>query len=155
MISNKIKYLCFLVILTFAASCNSPMYQIIEVEEPVEEVKREPDPPVSEVKEEIPEEKVETPSESKYTEKEVISRVYIIQIGAFNEERRAYSLMKRAQKKLVNEDIYYKDVDGLYKVRFGNFASKEVAIQFLPVVQHAGYMDSFVVELTNVKIEKR
>jgi cell division septation protein DedD len=112
-------------------------------------------PQTSEVKEEVPEVKEEAPPEPKYSEKEVISRVYIIQIGAFNVERRAYSLMKRAQKKLVNEEIYYKDVDGLYKVRFGNFASKEAAIQFLPVVQNAGYTDSFVLELVSVKVEKR
>ncbi|MCI0449590.1 MAG: SPOR domain-containing protein [Chlorobi bacterium] len=154
MIQSKIKYFWLLLILAFVSSCNSPMYQIIEVEEPVEEVKKEPEP-VSDVKEQTTEVKTETPSEPKYTEKEVVSRVYIIQIGAFNEERRAYSLMKRAQKKLVNEEIYYKDVDGLYKVRFGSFASKEAAINFLPVVQNAGYMDCFVVELTSLKVEKR
>lgn len=155
MIQSKIKYFWLLLILAFVSSCNSPMYQIIEVEEPVEEVKKEPEQPVSEVKEEPKEEKTETPSEPKYTEKEVVSRVYIIQIGAFNEERRAYSLMKRAQKKLVNEEIYYKDVEGLYKVRFGSFGSKEAAINFLPLVQNAGYMDCFVVELTSLKVEKR
>ncbi|MBL8017024.1 MAG: SPOR domain-containing protein, partial [Ignavibacteria bacterium] len=55
------------------------------------------------------------------------------------------------KNKLSGQEIYYKDIDGLYKVRLGSFSSKEDAIGFLSNAKNAGFPDSFVVELTYVK----
>lgn len=134
--------------------CNSTIYEIIEVEEVVED-KVEPKteaPPVTEV----PEIKEETkPSENKFVEKNVVSRSYVIQIGAYNDEMNAERFMNSAKKKLVNEELVLKNVDGLHKIRLGNFATKDEAINYLSNILSAGFRDCFVVELTYIKQENK
>lgn len=134
--------------------CNSSIYEIIEVEETVE-VKEEPKqeaPPVTD----IPEIKEETkPSENKFVEKNVVSRSYVIQIGAYLDVVNAERFMRSAQKKLTKEELVLKNVDGLHKIRLGNFSTKEDAINYLNNILSAGFRDCFVVELTYIKQETK
>lgn len=134
--------------------CNSSIYEIIEVEETVE-VKEEPKqeaPPVTD----IPEIKEETkPSENKFVEKNVVSRTYVIQIGAYLDVVNAERFMRSAQKKLTKEELVLKNVDGLHKIRLGNFSTKEDAINYLYNILSAGFRDCFVVELTYIKQETK
>lgn len=124
--------------------CNSAIYEIVEVEETVE-IKQEVKQPVSEIKEDT------KPIDNKFSEKQVVSRTYVIQIGAFTDEENAEKFTRLAKNKLNGQEIYYKDIDGLYKVRLGSFNSKEDAIGYLTSAKNAGFQDSFVVELTYIK----
>lgn len=169
---SRLLYISSLLLLfALYAGCNSTLYDIIEVEEPVE-IKPDIKTPETDIKSDFEENKSlaesteiestsketsteSTQQESKFSDKDVISQIYVIQIGAFNKESNASRFTYRAQKKLNNPEIYLKDYDdGLYKVRFGSFTSKTEAINFLSVVQAAGYMDSFVVEVTTIKVLK-
>ncbi len=145
---KKIFYTAAFISAFFFAACNSSIYEIVEVEEPVE-IKEEPKQqnPVSEIKEDT------KPSENKFSEKSVVSRTYVIQIGAFNDETNAEKYSNTAKSRLSGSDITVKNIDGLYKIRLGNFNNKDEAINFLQKAKDAGYGDSFVVELTYVKIE--
>lgn len=147
---KKILFSAAFVSALFFAACNSAIYEIVEVEEPVE-IKEEPKQqnPVSEIKEDT------KPSENKFSEKSVVSRTYVIQIGAFNDEGNAEKYSRTAQNKLSGSEITVKNIDGLYKIRLGNFNNKDEAINFLQKAKDAGYGDSFVVELTYVKMESK
>lgn len=139
-------------ILTFAilTGCNSSIYEIIEVEETVE-IKEEPkqETTITEIKEDT------KPSENKFSEKNIISRSYVIQIGAFNIEENAERFINSAKKKLSENELTLKNIDGLYKIRFGNFSSLDEAIKYLNTTIAAGFGDSFVVELTYIKQENK
>ncbi|MEO8514647.1 MAG: SPOR domain-containing protein [Ignavibacteria bacterium] len=161
---NKIPgYLIFVLMLLTYAGCNSPIYEIVEVEEPVE-IKEEKKSPVSEIKEDPltqdkenlnNQEKTENKSEdSKFSEKDVVSRTYVIQIGAFNRERNAQRYYNSALVRLPSENIILKNIDGTYKLRLGNFNDKQEAINYLDKIKAAGYSDCFVLELTYVKTQK-
>jgi|SRR4030095_5159417 len=158
--------------------CNSTLYDIVEIEEPVEikpEVKttendiksdietstlsestsKESTTPESSSLESTSNNTELNPSVNKFSDKEVISQKYVIQVGAYNQMSNASSCERRAQNKLAGQDVYMKEYeDGLYKVRFGNFASKTEAINYLSVVQKAGFSDSFVLEVSTVKVAK-
>lgn len=162
----------FMTLFLVYTGCNSPIYEIVEVEEPVVEVpkkvdesgkteetskvdesiteiKEEVKSPVSEIKEES------KPNDNKFSEKQVVSRSYAIQLGAYIDESNAQKCNNRANRKLSRNDIILKNIDGLYKIRFGNFSSKEEAINFLSVTMGAGFYDSFVVEVTTLKPENK
>ena len=134
----------FIVLFIAFTGCNSTIYEIIEVEEPVE-IKEEVKSPVSEIKEDP------TPTENKFSEKQVVSRSYVIQIGAFNDEANAEKFSNSAKTSLSGQDITLKNIDGLYKIRLGGFNNKEEAIEYLNTAKDAGFSDSFVVELTYLK----
>lgn len=140
-----------LIFLLQLAGCNSSIYEIVEVEEPVE-IKEEVKPPVAETQEEIKEEP-KLP-DNKFTDKQVVSKNYVVQIGAFSEELNASKYTRKAKQSYPGEDIYYKDIDGLFKVRLGNFDSKTDAITMMEKLKSTGFPDSFVVELTYMKVEK-
>lgn len=130
------------------SGCNSAIYEIVEVEEPVE-IKEEVKPPVTEIKEDT------KPPENKFSEKQVVSRMYVIQVGAFNDEANAEKYSNNAKLKLTGHEVTLKNIDGLYKIRLGNFTSKEDAINYLKTAKDAGFTDSFVVELTYLKQENK
>ena len=135
----------------FYFGCNSTIYEIVEVEEPVE---IKPEKTFNnDIKEEISEEPKFT--ENKFTDKQMISKTFAIQIGAFNEESNASRFTDQARKKISNSEIYFKDIDGLFKVRLGNFSSKTDAISILEELQAKGFNDSFIVELTYYKVENK
>lgn len=138
----------FIVLFLVYSGCNSAIYEIVEVEEPVE-IKEEVKPPVTEIKEDP------KPQDNKFSEKQVVSRMYVIQIGAFNNEANAEKYSNNAKTKLAGHDITLKNIDGLYKIRLGNFNNKEEAINYLNTAKDAGFTDSFVVELTYLKQENK
>lgn len=143
--------LSFVFLLFLYMGCNSSIYEIVEVEEPVE-IKEEIKPPVADTQEEIKEEP-KLP-DNKFPDREVVSKNYVVQIGAFSEEINADKYTKKAKMTYPGEEIYYKDIDGLFKVRLGNFDSKTDAIRMMEKLKSTGFTDSFVVELTYMKIEK-
>lgn len=149
MLKNIIKVFFIIVLFALYTGCNSAIYEIVEVEEPVEEIKEEVKPPVTEIKEDT------KPTENKFSEKQVVSRNYVIQIGAFNDEVNAEKFTNSAKNKLSGMDIIVKNIEGLYKIRLGNFTSKEDALSFLNKAKDAGFGDSFVVELTYLKQENK
>ncbi|MDR2870674.1 MAG: SPOR domain-containing protein, partial [Deferribacteraceae bacterium] len=51
---------------------------------------------------------------------------YVIQAGAFKSADNAATLTDELEDSNL-EPYYFKDADGLYKVRFGNFATSEAA----------------------------
>jgi cell division protein FtsN len=56
---------------------------------------------------------------------------------------------------MINQEIYYKNVGGLYKVRVGSFNVLSDAVSLLEQMKSLGFNDSFVVELTYLQtIEK-
>jgi len=128
--------------------CNSSIYEIVEVEETVE-VKEELKLPEADIKEDT------KPPEGKINESQVVSRNYVVQIGAFSDELNAEKFTTTAKENLGGEEIYYKDIDGLFKVRLGNFSSRTDAIAKMQKLKESGYTDSFVVELTYMKIENK
>ena len=131
--------------------CNSPIYEIVEVEEPIE-IKEEPkqeSPPLSDIKEDT------KPSENKFSEKNVISKSYIIQIGAFNDEKNADRYYNKAKQSFDGMDLTVKNIEGLYKIRLSGFSSRDEAISFLQKTRDAGFSDSFVVELTLIQSENK
>jgi SPOR domain len=138
------------------AGCNSATYEIIEVEEEVE-IKEEMKTVDSDIKtenftSETPVENKEP--ETRYTEKQVISRTYVIQIGAYISEYSAEKLVRRASTKIADPNISYKFVDGLYKVRLSReFQDKNEAIEYLKTIWALRFGDSFVVEVTRVRTE--
>jgi cell division septation protein DedD len=144
------RILSLVLIITLYTGCNSAIYEIVEVEEPVE-IKPEKSP-ITDIKEDIKEEPKIT--ENKFTDKQLVSKTYSIQIGAFNQENNASQFTDNARNILSGQEIYYKDIEGLYKVRLGNFTSKAEAIAFLGKIQENGFSDSFIVELTYYKVEK-
>lgn len=139
----------FLVLITiFYFGCNSTIYEIVEVEEPIE-IKPEKSP-TADIKEDI----TELPTENKFTDKQMVSKTFAIQIGAFNNEENASNFTDNAKNVMINPDIYFKNIDGLYKVRMGNFSSKFDALNYLEMLKQRGFADSFIVELTYYKVEK-
>jgi len=145
-----LKSILLLSIFILYTGCNNTLYEIEEVEEVVE-IKEDVKSPTAstDIKEDV-----KLPEETKLGDKEIVSKTYIIQIGAFNIEENAVKYTNNAKNQLSDNNIYYKNINGLYKVRFGNFASKTDAISFLEKLQSGGFSDSFVVELTYVKTEK-
>ena len=139
--------LLILVILIYSG-CNSPTYEIIEVEEPIE-IKEETRPPVTEIKEEI------KPPENKFTEKTIVARNYIVQIGAFSSKGNASKFTDYAKSKITGEEIVLREDDGLYKVRLGNLGSKTDALELLKKIKEMGFTDSFLIELTYLKQENK
>lgn len=135
------------------SGCNSAIYEIIEVEEPVE-IKPEKTE-VADIKEDIKEEVKEEPKEEpKYTEEQLVSKTFAIQIGAFNRERNATNFTKKARRNLTDYEIYCKDIDGQYKVRLTNtFKTVEEATPLLETLQARGFTDSFILELKYYKVE--
>jgi cell division septation protein DedD len=130
--------------------CNSTVYDIEEIEEKVDVVKPDTNSVTSndEIKQDLKSDS-KIP-ENKFTDKQVISREYAIQIGAFEKENNAFSFTEKA-KNIIQQSVYYKKYEGLYKVRIGNFNNVDDAAGFLEKIKNLGYSDSFVVELTYIQ----
>jgi cell division protein FtsN len=154
---TTIKLIFLGIIMAFYAGCNSATYEIIEVEEVVD-IKPEKST-ISDIKEEptttensVSENKV---NDNKFTDKQMTAKIFAIQIGAFNREDNASSFTDKAKNKLAGEDVSYKNVEGLYKVRLGSFNNVSDAAALLQIIQQKGFTDSFIVELTYYKVENK
>ncbi len=147
---NKILriYAFLMLVVLVYSGCNSPTYEIIEVEEPIE-IKEETKTPVTEIKEDI------KPPENKFNEKTVIARNYIIQIGAFNDVVNASKFTQYAKSIIGEDEVSYKENDGMYKVRLKPLDSRMEALELLNKVKDLGFMDSFLIEITYLKQENK
>ena len=125
----------------FSSSCNSTGYEIEEEENT--------DAPKTETKPDIKQD-VETP---KTDIKQEINRdsktnatSFAIQIGAFSIESNAIDFSMKA-KKVLNYDLDWYLIDGVYKVRLVNSYSRAEALSILNKVIEAGFKDSFIVQV--------
>lgn len=164
MIKTIYKLIILTVLCVFLYSgCNSAIYEIIEVEEPVEEIAEEKTTSeeitaVTEETKEEPKDEIKLESsitDNKFTDKQQIAKTYAIQLGAFNGEENASRLTINAAKRLSEYQVYYKDIEGLYKVRFGNYNNLDEAKILLEEIRQRGFKDSFIVELTYYKVDNK
>ena len=146
-----------LTLMLLVFGCNSTVYEIEEIEEKVEISTTPADTNIlaqnnNEIKEDLKSES-KIP-DNKFTDKQVVARIYSVQIGAFLNEDNASNFTQSA-KKQIDQSVYYKKYDGLYKVRFGSYNSVSEAINILEKLKNMGYSDSFVVELTYVQSQEK
>lgn len=77
---------------------------------------------------------------------------YTIQVGAFSHLDNAVRLMQSLQREGLDA-YYFKHSSGLFKVRFGDFTSREEAKQRAIVLRQGGTIDSFyIVKPTEYKV---
>lgn len=151
-------------------SCGSKGYEIeqVEMEVPADTQKsasnwvledskkplayENPDPKSSESKssiegqqEKIKENLFERNIEKERTEIRTTNKgVFTIQIGAFIMQSNAMNWLSSAKGRL-SYDVSYKLVDGLYKVRAGEFASRSDALNVIDMIRKAGFGDAFII----------
>ncbi len=73
---------------------------------------------------------------------------FIVQIGAFampDNFERFYA----TAKSVVGDEIYYKVINNLYKIRLGNYSNKADALITLERMKNLGYFDAFIVTVIN------
>jgi len=139
--------------------CNSTIYDIEEIEEKVEvSTYSKPDSSFmtentnDEIKQDLKQDNKIL--DNKFTDKQVVARVFAIQIGAFLNEDNASNFTDEA-KELIDQTVYYKIYDDLYKVRIGNFNNMNEAAEIMEKLRNLGYLDSFMVELTYVQTQEK
>src|SRR5512145_409229 len=71
---------------------------------------------------------------------------HTIQAGAFADVQNAVRLTEKLKGQGLDA-TYFKASDGLFKVRFGNFSSKELARARAQALQRAGIIEEFYVVL--------
>lgn len=137
-------FICF--ILLFLAGCNSAGYEIEELIDPVDtvktavntEIKKDLEPQVAEIKEEIG---------GKESDRKIDSKLYTIQIGAFENEKNAREFTEKAKTRL-QYGFHYELNGGLYKVRSSNMSQETNPETVFRKIREAGYIDSFMVEVS-------
>ena len=122
-------------------SCGSSAYDIEDVKNPPDAARTVPKP---EIREETAQPEPEV-KEKISTVETKIDVIYTIQLGAYTLESNALEILSRARN-VFSEDVYYKLLGGLYKVRLGSFTTLPEAFTFLNKVKDAGFLDSFVAE---------
>jgi len=73
---------------------------------------------------------------------------YRVQIFAFSDRERAEAAKEEAQH-ILNQPVYVEHIpgfDGEYKVRVGDFVSRDEAIKYRDYLRRKGYPDAFIVE---------
>jgi hypothetical protein len=78
--------------------------------------------------------------------KTIAAMGYTIQAGAFVKVENAVRLTEKLKSQGL-EATYFKAPDGLFKVRFGNFVSKDQARQRAQTLQNAGIIEAFYIVL--------
>ena len=139
------KYLSLFVVFSFFSflyySCSSTSYDLENVEEEPDTIHIASN---SEIKQEVEQPKLEIIEEpSTLLKAENVK--FTIQIGAYQFESNAMSVMNKA-KALFNYDINYYYAGGLYKVRLGVFDSRADALTVLNKIQSTGFTDSFILK---------
>lgn len=142
----------FAVIFVFTlCSCRSTSYDYEEVEEEYVEI------PVSKTDNAGVDSKNQDVSYSESSQKETVLKEsvskessgavsYTVQIGAFTNEQNATEYFNKAKSKLPY-DITMKNINGLYKLRIGNFANRDEAYKMLDKIRELGFDDSFMVKI--------
>jgi cell division septation protein DedD len=73
---------------------------------------------------------------------------FIVQIGAFVMPSNFQRFYEEAKYRLGN-DVYYEQINNLYKIRIGRFNTKGEALNYLETVIRQGYPDAFVITVKN------
>jgi hypothetical protein len=82
---------------------------------------------------------------SKYSFKTPLARIqYTIQVGAFSNIENAIRFTEKLRRQDINA-YHFLHPSGLYKVRFGNFTSKETAVQRAMALVHKGIIRNFYI----------
>lgn len=131
-------------ILWIFSSCNSTGYEIEEVEDYSDstvissrnEIKQEVEQPKVEIKTDPVEKKSPEITESK---------IYIVQVGAFENEYNAAAFTNKIKNEL-NISISYKLINGLFKVRTVEFTRIDDAASLLSKIKESGYEDAFITD---------
>jgi|SRR4030095_625669 len=79
---------------------------------------------------------------------EVVLKTYAIQLGAFSDESNAQAFMEKAKQVLKMPGIYYKNVDGIFKIRIGNFNSLDETFSIHTKISSEGFTDTFITDLS-------
>lgn len=127
--------------------CNSTIYDIEEIEEPTE-IKSDLQKAENEIKEDINSEAKLSDNkikDTKFKDKQFSTFIYTIQIGSFKDENNAIRFTGSARNILNNENVYYNNIEGLYKVRTGVFNNPMDAGNELMRIKNAGYSDSYII----------
>jgi len=143
----------------FLTGCNSTTYDIIEVEEVVTEpVSKKPDTIATneftstDIKQDLkPDSKL---NETSLGDKQLVSKSYTVQIGAFINESNAVKYLNSANKKIPGE-FYYKQIEGLFKIRIGNYNQKSEAYDMLEKLHSYGFSDSFIIETKYYQLQPK
>jgi len=87
---------------------------------------------------------------SKYSFKTPLARIrYTIQVGAFSNIENAIRFTEKLREQDINA-YHFLHSSGLYKVRFGNFASRTTAVQRARALVHTGIIrDYYIVSPKN------
>ncbi len=89
-------------------------------------------------------------SPSKYSFKTSLARIqYTIQAGAFSNIENAIRFTEKLRQQDINA-YHFLHPSGLYKVRFGDFASKTAAIQRARSLVHRGIIRNFYIVPPNI-----
>jgi len=83
------------------------------------------------------------PSET-FSQKTILQLGYVIQVGAFSLLDNAVRLVESLQNKGL-EAYYFPHESGLFKVRFGNYPSRELAKKTATELYTAGYIEDYYI----------
>ncbi|MCX7982725.1 MAG: NlpC/P60 family protein [Syntrophales bacterium] len=92
----------------------------------------------------VPSPEVPPPRMKKPIKKELPRMGYSIQTGAFSQAENAVTLMETLRGQGIDA-TYFRDRDGLYKVRFGNYKKKEDAFSVAAILKSMGVIGDFYV----------
>jgi hypothetical protein len=68
---------------------------------------------------------------------------FTVQIGAFANESNFQRFYENA-KRVIGNNVYYRIINSIYRIRIGEFNSKSEALKLLEKVKALGYFDAFV-----------
>jgi septal ring-binding cell division protein DamX len=101
-----------------------------------------PTPPTTEVEEATP----TPPTEVKETAPSKPLYGYRVQILATSNKEKADMFAKEAQARFKDQKVYVEFISPYYKVRIGDFLTREEAEAFRAKAKSLGYFDAFIVE---------
>lgn len=145
MTNKSLSCLFFAAVLTVLWSCNDTGYEI-QKEETEDAPKTETH---SEIKQDVAQPKTEIRQDAvKDTAaiNKLYSKYFAIQIGAFQNESNAIDFIAKSRS-MLNFDLDYMHVNGLFKVRAGKFISRNDAVKALLEIAALGFKDAFVAEV--------
>lgn len=85
-----------------------------------------------------------SPRVKKMEKREPPRMEHTIQTGAFSRAENAVKLMENLREQGIDA-TYFRDRDGLYKVRFGNYKNREDAFSVAAILKSMGVIDDFYV----------
>lgn len=145
MINRFLSYLFFAAVLAVFFSCNDAGYEL-EKERNEDTLKTETH---SEIKQDVAKPKTEIRQDAvKDTASinKLYSKYFAIQIGAFQNETNALDFIAKSRN-MLNFDLDYMNVNGLFKVRAGKFINRNDAVKALLEIAALGFKDAFVAEV--------